>query len=94
MALQSRQLYAKERRRSILGLPARLLSCWFGLLVGQQLLRGLFHLLEQPSMIARLIDCILQLLALLREALEPLLICEILTQRILHHHEFFRLRHW
>jgi len=55
-------------------------------LVGQQILRGLFELFEQSSMIAGLIDCCLELFAQLGEPFEPLLVTEILVERLFHPH--------
>ena len=51
------------------------------LLIVQEFLRGLLYLLEQPPMIARLIDRGLQFVAQLRQALESLLVGEVLVQR-------------
>ncbi len=50
------------------------------LLVVQEFLRGLLHLLEQPPMIARLVDRGLQFVAQLRQSLESLLVGEVLVQ--------------
>ena len=46
-------------------------------LVGQQLLSGLFDLLEQPPMIAGTFHRLLQLFAEPREPLQPLLVGEV-----------------
>jgi hypothetical protein len=56
------------------------------LLVARQFLRSLLYLLEQPPVIARLDDCGLQLLAQLRQALESLLVGEVLMQYGFHGH--------
>jgi len=55
-------------------------------LVGEQLLRRLLDLLEEPTVVASLIDGRLKLLAQLREPLEPLLVGEILIQRVFQGH--------
>ena len=46
-------------------------------LVGQQLLSGLSHLLEQPPMIAGTFHRLLQLVAQAGEPLQPLLVGEV-----------------
>ena len=84
MALQSRQLYAKERRRSIAA--PRLPGLWLRFVVRQQFLRGLPHLLEEPAMIACLIDSRLQFITELRQTFQPLLIGEAFIQCVFERH--------
>jgi len=55
-------------------------------LVGEQFLCGLFDLFEQAPVVASLIDGRLQLFAQLGESLEPLLVREILVQRVFESH--------
>jgi len=55
-------------------------------LIREQLLRGLPHLLQEPALIARLIDSRLQLVAELRQTFEPLLIGQAVIQRVLERH--------
>ena len=56
------------------------------LLIGQEFLRGLLHVLEQTPMIARLVDRGLQFVAQLRQPLESLLVGEGLIQSDFHSH--------
>jgi hypothetical protein len=58
-------------------------SCWRPrFLIAEKLLRGLPDLLEQPAMIARLIDRRLQFFAQLGQSFDSLTFGEILTQRV------------
>ena len=66
-----------HRAGAALGLLAGFLLVWLRFLICEQLLRGLFHLLEQPPVIARLLNGRLQLLAQMGEPFEPLLAREI-----------------
>lgn len=62
------------------------MGCWLGFLVRQQFLRRLLDLLEQPSMIAGLIDRGLELLAEFCQTLQPLLLGERLIESVLQGH--------
>jgi hypothetical protein len=84
MALQSRQLYAKERRRSIAA--PRLPVLWLRFLIREQLLRGLPHLFQEATMVARAIDSCLQLVTELRETFQPLLIGQSFIHRVFERH--------
>lgn len=68
------------------GLPTCFETPRLQLLIGEQLLRGLLHLFEQSTVVARLIDRRLQFLAQLGQPLEPLLVREILIQRVFEGH--------
>jgi hypothetical protein len=91
MALQSRSLYAKERRRSI-GV-ARCIPGHLAIRLRRVFERSgsaswslnsscavCFTVLEQSPMIARLVDRGLEFVAQLRQSLESLLVGEVLVQ--------------
>ena len=59
---------------------------WLRFLISQQFLSGLFELLEQSSMIPCLIDRRLEFFAQLGQPFEPLLVREILVERVFHPH--------
>ena len=55
-----------------------------GFLVGPELLRSLLELFEQPAVITRLIDGCLQFLAQLGQPRQPLLVRQLLIERVFH----------
>ena len=67
----------RNRTVRLLGpLRTALFAAWLRLGVGEQFLCCLFHLFEQPALIARPVDCGLKFFAQFGEALEPLLLVQ------------------
>ena len=77
---------SRSRWSIVHSLPTFPLALGSRFLVAQQLLRGEFYLLEQPSLVAGLVDGGLQFVAELGQTFQPLLIREIPIQRIFQGH--------